>query len=59
MSDSIKKAKTNYEKKRITKRVSFNQNDEFENLLLEFANTLEFSTWVKEKLKEEINKSGE
>ena len=40
--------KTNYEKKRVSKRVSFNI--EKEKHLLEFAKTFDFSKWVKEEL---------
>ena len=37
-----------YEQKRETKRVSFNKEKESE--LLEFANSVDFSNWVKEKI---------
>lgn len=45
--------KKTYEKKRDTKRVSFNKEKEAE--LLEFANSVDFSNWVKNKIKEEIS----
>ena len=44
--------KKTYEKKRDTKRVSFNIDKEAK--LLEFANSVDFSNWVKNKIKEEI-----
>lgn len=44
--------KTKYESKRILKHVSFNTEKEAE--LLELANNLDFSKWVKEKLKHEL-----
>lgn len=45
--------KKTYEKKRDTKRVSFNKEKEAE--LLKFANSVDFSNWVKNKIKEEIS----
>lgn len=44
--------KKTYEQKRETKRVSFNKEKESE--LLEFANSVDFSNWVKDKIKREI-----
>lgn len=44
--------KKTYEQKRDTKRVSFNKEKESE--LLEFANSVDFSNWVKDKIKREI-----
>lgn len=46
--------KKTYEQKRDTKRVSFNK--EKEAKLLEFANSVDFSNWVKEKILLEIGK---
>lgn len=46
-------SKANYEQKRDTKRVSFNIEKEAE--LLEFANSVDFSNWVKNKIREEIS----
>lgn len=46
--------KKTYEQKRDTKRVSFNIEKESE--LLEFANSVDFSNWVKDKIKLEIKK---
>ena len=40
--------KKDYEKKRVSKRVSFNI--EKEKHLLEFAKTFDFSKWVKDEL---------
>lgn len=48
MSDDRKKK---YEDKRVIKRVSFNTTTESD--LLEFADSIDFSTWVKQKIKEE------
>lgn len=48
-------AKKTYEQKRETKRVSFNIEKEAE--LLEFANSVYFSNWVKEKIKLEIKQN--
>lgn len=45
-------SKKNYESKRVLKHVSFNT--EKEAYLLEVANKLDFSKWVKEKLKHEL-----
>lgn len=45
--------KKTYEQKRDTKRVSFNK--EKEAALLEFANSVDFSNWVKEKIKAELS----
>ena len=47
--------KKEYEQKRDTKRVSFNK--EKEAVLLEFANSVDFSNWVKEKIKLEIKQN--
>lgn len=41
------------ESKRTTKKVSFNLETEKE--MLEFANNVDFSKWVKEKIHEELN----
>ena len=53
MSKSQKKAHKNYEKKRIMKPISFNTETEKE--LLEFANSVDFSNWVKQKIKDEVS----
>ena len=45
--------KKTYEQKRDTKRVSFNIEKEAE--LLEFANSVDFSNWVKDKIKAELS----
>lgn len=42
------------ESKRTTKKVSFNL--ETEKDILEIANNLDFSQWVKEKLREKLKK---
>ncbi|HFC3704370.1 TPA: hypothetical protein ACFI5W_002093, partial [Neisseria gonorrhoeae] len=47
-----KQSKKSYESKRVLKHVSFNT--EKEAKLLEFSNNLDFSKWVKEKLKHEL-----
>jgi hypothetical protein len=49
MTDDRKKK---YEDKRVIKRVSFNTTTEKE--LLEFADSIDFSTWVKEKIKDQL-----
>lgn len=49
MSDDRKKK---YEDKRVIKRVSLNTTTEKE--LLEFADSIDFSTWVKDKIKEQL-----
>ena len=48
-------SKKTYEQKRETKRVSFNI--EKEAKLLEFANSVDFSNWVKEKIKLEVKQN--
>lgn len=45
MSDDRKKK---YEDKRVIKRVSFNTTTESD--LLEFADSIDFSTWVKQQI---------
>lgn len=47
-----KQSKKSYESKRVLKHVSFNTKKEAN--LLEFSNNLDFSKWVKEKLKHEL-----
>ncbi|HGL9191356.1 TPA: hypothetical protein ACKLWM_001011 [Neisseria gonorrhoeae] len=47
-----KQSKKSYESKRVLKHVSFNTEKEVN--LLEFSNNLDFSKWVKEKLKHEL-----
>lgn len=42
-----------YEEKRIVKRISFNS--EKESDLIEFCNKVDFSKWVKEKIKHELS----
>lgn len=52
MSEALHKAQAKYDKtKRQVKKVSFNI--ETEKDLLEFANSVDFSNWVKQKIKEE------
>ncbi|XQD08916.1 hypothetical protein ACM720_03895 [Neisseria sp. LNP16475] len=51
MSDPKKKAKTTYEAKRISKRVSFNTETE-KDLLEKVEKIQDFSKWVKSKIKE-------
>lgn len=48
----MKDYKKTYEQKRDTKRVSFNK--EKESDLLEFANSVDFSNWVKEMIKQKL-----
>ena len=43
-----------YETKRVIKRVSFNMENEAD--LLEIANNLDFSQWVKQVMKEKFQK---
>ena len=45
--------KQDYEKKRETKRVSFNIEKDKE--LLEFANSVDFSNWVKQMIRIELD----
>ncbi|MCH7391805.1 hypothetical protein [Acinetobacter dispersus] len=52
MSEAQKKARIKHESKRQIKKVSFNTETEKE--LLEFANSIDFSTWVKEKIKDQL-----
>ncbi len=52
MSDALQKAQERYENKRQVKRVSFNIETEKE--LLEFANSVDFSNWAKQKISEAI-----
>ena len=52
MSDALQKAQERYENKRQVKRVSFNIETEKE--LLQFANSVDFSRWVKQKISEAI-----
>lgn len=47
-------ARDKYEKKRFTKRVSFNMITEKD--IYEYSNSIEFSSWAKQKLREELNK---
>ena len=54
MRNPAKEAKRKYENNRQTKRVSFNIETEKE--LLEFANSVDFSNWVKQKIKEDALK---
>ena len=52
VSDALQKAQERYENKRQVKRVSFNIETEKE--LLQFANSVDFSSWVKQKISEAI-----
>lgn len=54
MSEAQKRASKKHEAKREIKRASFNKETEAE--LLEFANSVDFSGWVKGKIKEELKK---
>lgn len=53
-SIALDKARRKYDDKRQIKKVSFNPDTE--NELLEFANSVNFSEWVKQKIKEELSK---
>lgn len=55
MTEAVKKAKKTYEDKRTRKFISFNT--ESESALLNFANNVEFSTWVKQKIREELDRN--
>ena len=52
MSESQKRAKKKHELKRDVKRVSFNLETETE--LLKFANSVDFSKWVKSAIKQHL-----
>lgn len=52
MKTPIQKAKANYENKRQIKKTSFNTETEAD--LLEFANSVDFSNWVKQQIKNAI-----
>lgn len=49
----FEESKKKYEEKRDTKKISFNKKTEVE--LLKFANSIDFSKWVKAKIKAELN----
>ena len=51
----MSKTKKRYEEKRIAKRVSFNTENSDDRIRLEFANTINFSKWVKRKIDDELN----
>lgn len=50
--DKISQSKKKYESKRFVKRVSFNLENEQD--ILDYSNNFDFSKWVKEKLKHEL-----
>lgn len=52
MTEAQKKARVKYEEVRTRKSVSFHLKEESE--LLQFADSVNFSVWVKQKIKEEI-----
>ena len=54
MSNAQKKAQKKYEKKRVIKKVSFNQ--ETEKDLIQFAESVNFSLWVKNQIKKNSKK---
>ena len=54
-STALDKARQKYDEKRQIKKVSFNPDTE--KNLLDFANSVNFSEWVKQKIKEELNKA--
>lgn len=54
-TDKIQQARAKYEKeKRAHRGVSFNRQTEQD--LLAFADSVNFSQWVKDKIREELNK---
>lgn len=55
MSKALQKAQAKYENKRVLKPISFNAETEKE--LLEFANSVDFSNWVKDKIKAELSRN--
>ena len=54
MESPKKEANKSYEKKRVLRPVSFNTETESE--LIEWAKSVSFSKWVKEKIREEMGK---
>lgn len=54
MSEALKKAKIKYEEKRIKKTVSFNSENKEDQVYLEFIQSINFSNWVKQKIKEAL-----
>ena len=52
--DKLAAKNKRYEKKRVQKHTSFNAETEQE--LLAFANSVDFSQWVKAKIREELQK---
>ena len=53
MTDALKKAQAKYDQKRRVKRVSFHPVKDAD--LLRFANTVNFSDWAKQKIKDELS----
>ena len=54
MSEALKKAKIKYESKRVKKTVSFNSENKEDQVCLEFIQSINFSNWVKQKIKEAL-----
>ncbi|MFC3875343.1 hypothetical protein [Neisseria musculi] len=54
VDEKLAETRKKYEKKRMLKHVSFNT--ETEHDLLEFANKIDFSQWVKEIIRERLKK---
>ena len=55
MSEALKKARIKHDLKRKFKKISFNTEKEKE--LIEFAESRDFSKWVKSKILEELKKT--
>ena len=47
--------KKKYEDKRVKKTVSFNSENKEDQVYLEFIQSINFSNWVKQKIKEALN----
>lgn len=53
-TDKMNEYRKKYESKRVLKKVSFNTETEYR--LLEFAEKVDFSKWVKERIEENLEK---
>ncbi len=56
VDEKLAKNRKRYEAKRVIKKVSFNTETEADKEMLDFANSIDFSQWVKARIQEWLKK---
>ncbi|WP_165006193.1 hypothetical protein [Neisseria yangbaofengii] len=56
VDEKLAENRKRYEAKRVIKKVSFNTETEIDKQMLDFANSIDFSQWVKARIQEWLKK---